>query len=58
MMTIKGHQSLSSWYYLGIILVDDHYENMPIQIYWKVNPEKLKIFRQKNQLFSIFLLKT
>ena len=25
-----------------------HYENTPIQIYWKFHLQKLKIFRQKN----------
>ena len=28
-----------------------HYENMPIQVYWKVNHRKLKMFRQKIQIF-------
>ena len=28
--------------------VPTHYENTPIQIYWKFHLQKLKIFRQKN----------
>ena len=31
-----------------------HYENMPIQIYWKFYHQKMKIFRKKNSdLFHI-----
>ena len=29
------------------ILALNHYENMPIQIYWKFYYQKMKIFRQK-----------
>ena len=36
----------------------EHYENMPIQIYWKVNHRTIKNFQtKKNQIFFIFLLK-
>ena len=35
-----------------------HYENMPIQINWKLYHQKMKIFRQKIPIFFIFLLKT
>ena len=35
-----------------------HYENMPIQIYWKVNHRKIENFQTKIQIFFIFLLKT
>ena len=36
----------------------EHYENMPIQIYWKFHHQKMKIFRYKILIFFIFLLKT
>ena len=32
---------------------DTNYENMPIQIYWKFHHQKLKIFRQKTDIFHI-----
>ena len=35
-----------------------HYENTPIQIYWKFYHQKMKIFRWKILIFFIFLLKT
>ena len=35
-----------------------HYENMPIQIYWKSDHQKRKIFRWKILIFFIFLFKT
>ena len=35
-----------------------HYENTPIQIYWKFYNEKRKKFRWKILIFFIFLLKT
>ena len=35
-------------------LLYHHYENMPIQIYWKFYNQKMKIFRQK---FLIFFIK-
>ena len=35
-----------------------HYENMPIQIYWKFYHQTMNIFRQKILIFFIFLLKT
>ena len=35
-----------------------HYENMPIQIYWKFFNQKRNIFRKKNLIVLIFLLKT
>ena len=35
-----------------------YYENMPIQIYWKFNHQKMIIFRQKILKFFMFLLKT
>ena len=35
-----------------------HYENMPIQIYWKFYHQKMKVFRWKILIFFIFLLKT
>ena len=38
--------------------VFSHYENMPIQIYRKFYHQKMKIFRKKNLIFFIFLLKT
>ena len=30
-----------------------HYENTPIQIYWKFYHQKRKIFRKKNDIFHI-----
>ena len=33
--------------------VSIHYENMPIQIYKKFHIQKLKIFRQKTDIFHI-----
>ena len=36
----------------------NHYENTPIQIYWKLYHQKMKIFRWKILIFFIFLLKT
>ena len=35
-----------------------HYENTPIQIYWKFYNQKKKIIREKIQIFFMFLLKT
>ena len=35
-----------------------HYENMPIQMYWKFYHQKMTIFREKNLIFLIFPLKT
>ena len=35
----------------------NHYENMPIQIYWQFYHQIMKIFRQKSPIFFIFLLK-
>ena len=35
-----------------------HYENMPIQIYWKFYHQKVKIFRWKILIYFMFLLKT
>ena len=35
-----------------------HYENMPIQIYWKSDHQKMKIFRWKILIYFIFLFKT
>ena len=35
-----------------------HYENTPIQIYWKFYHQKMAIFQIKNLIFFIFLLKT
>ena len=35
-----------------------HYENIPIQIYWKFYHQKMKNFRYKILIFFIFLLKT
>ena len=35
-----------------------HYENMPIQIYWKFYHLKMKIFKEKIVIFFKFLLKT
>ena len=34
-----------------------HYENMPIQIYWKLHHQKLKVLDKNSDIF-IFLLKT
>ena len=34
-----------------------HYENTPIQIYWKFHHQKLKVFRQKFWYFSYFCSK-
>ena len=34
-----------------------HYENTPIQIYWKIHRQKLKVFQIKILIFFIFLLK-
>ena len=34
------------------------YENMPIQIYWKLYHQTMKIFRWKILIFFLFLLKT
>ena len=42
------HQKVVKW----------HYENTPIQIYRKFHLQKLKIFRWKTLIFSLFLLKT
>ena len=36
----------------------EHYENTPIQIYWKFYHQKMKIFRSNFLIFFIFLLKT
>ena len=33
-----------------------HYENMPIQLYWKFYHQKMKIFRLKILIFFIYLL--
>ena len=35
-----------------------HYENTPIQIYWKFYHQKMAIFQIKKLIFYIFLLKT
>ena len=35
-----------------------HYENLPIQIYWKFYSRKMKKIRQKILIFFILLLKT
>ena len=35
-----------------------HYENMPIQIYWKFHHQKNENFQIKNSDIFIFLLKT
>ena len=35
-----------------------HYENTPIQIYWKFHHQKNKSFQIKILIFFIFLLKT
>ena len=35
-----------------------HYENMPIQIYWKFYNQKEENFQIKILIFFIFLLKT
>ena len=36
-----------------------HYENTPIQIYWKFYHQKMAIFQiKKSDIFFIFLLKT
>ena len=43
------------WDYLGR---HSHYENMPIQIYWKFLQPKKENFQKKNLIFFIFLLKT
>ena len=38
---------------------ETHYENTPIQIYWKFYNQKRTIFRlKKSDIFHIFLLKT
>ena len=29
----------------NLIVKEEHYENMPIQIYWKFHHQKMKIFR-------------
>ena len=42
----------------GAQCICTHYENMPIQIYWKVYHQKMNIFRYKILIFFIFLLKT
>ena len=34
-----------------------HYENMPIQIYWKFYHQKIEKFQIKILIFLIFLLK-
>ena len=34
-----------------------HYENTPIQMYWKFYHQKMKIFRWKILIFFTFLLK-
>ena len=38
--------------------VDTHYENMPIQIYWKFYHQKNENFQIKNSDIFLFLLKT
>ena len=43
---------------LELALRDPHYENMPIQVYWKFNHQKNENFQIKNLIFFIFLLKT
>ena len=30
-----------------------HYENTPIQIYWKFHHQQLKVFRQNSDIFHI-----
>ena len=35
-----------------------HYENTPIQIYWKFHHQKTESFQIKILIFFIFLLKT
>ena len=35
-----------------------HYENMPVQIYWKFYHQKKENFPIKNSDISLFLLKT
>ena len=45
-------------YIKNFVTVRTHYENMPIQMYWKFYHQKMKIFREKNLIFFIFPLKT
>ena len=40
------------------LIVFQHYENTPIQIYRKFHLQNLKNFRYKTLIFFIFLLKT
>ena len=44
--------------YLCPLYFCTHYENMPIQIYWKVYHPKMKKTSDKNLIFFISLLKT
>ena len=44
--------------YIRSCILLAHYENTPIQIYWKFHHQKLKVFRSKFWYFFIFLLKS
>ena len=45
-------------YYWNDKVLQNHYENTPIQIYWKFNNQKMKLSDKKVLIFFIFLLKT
>ena len=45
-MTIHKYRGVSKWNSRGSVEI--HYENMPIQIYWKVNHRKTENFQTKN----------
>ena len=40
------------------VLLNRHYENMPIQIYWKFYQQKDGNLQIKNMIIFIFVLKT
>ena len=49
---------LSSYENMVLLKSDLHYENIPIQIYWKFYNQKRENFQIKILIFFIFLLKT
>ena len=53
------HVCMHSYFYVFLYTLPAYFrlENMPIQIYWKFYHQKMKIFREKNLIFFIFLLK-
>ena len=51
------HISNATFLHDVTICFADHYENKPIQIYWKFYHQKMKIFDKYSDIF-MFLLKT